>query len=176
MSTELIIRENDEKIDEVEAFMLNNMTLIECPLVHKFTPGLYIRQIYMPATQEGTLVTSQIHKTCHPYNISEGKVLVDIDGKGWVELQAPFNGITKAGTRRILFIIESCTWTTYHPLDFITGEENDWSAEERDKLVDKIESIILEPHINTVTGTDIGSDYKTALTNNKILNQCQLSQ
>lgn len=171
MSNELIIRENDDKIDEVEAFMLNNMKLIECPLVHTFTPGLYIRQIFMPATKEGTLVTSHIHKTCHPYNISDGKVLVDIDGKEWVELQAPFSGITKAGTRRVLYIIENCTWTTYHPLHFITGEENEWGEEEKDKLVDLIESIILEPHINTVTGTDISKDYKIALTNNKTLEQ-----
>jgi len=111
MSKDVIIRENDGRVDELEAFMAENYEVFECPLVHRFTPGMYIREIFMPT---GTLVTSKIHKTEHPYTISKGRVAVSIDGKDWEEFEAPYTGITKPGTRRILYIIEDCIWTTYH--------------------------------------------------------------
>lgn len=111
MSEVSIIRENDDRVDELELFMVENYDTIDCPLTHRFTNGMYIREIFMPA---GSLVTSKIHKTEHPYTISKGKVAVSIDGKDWEELSAPYTGITKPGTRRILYILEDCVWTTYH--------------------------------------------------------------
>ena len=60
----------DEVIDQLEA-VLFNCPQIDCPLVHRFTPGMYIREIFMPA---GTMLTSMIHKTEHPYVVSQGKV------------------------------------------------------------------------------------------------------
>jgi hypothetical protein len=111
MSEDIIIRENDDRVDELEAFMADNYQMIECPLVHRFTPGMYIREIFMPA---GSLITSKIHKTEHPFTVSKGKVAVSIDGQDWEEFEAPYTGITKPGTRRILYIIEDCIWTTYH--------------------------------------------------------------
>jgi hypothetical protein len=111
MSENIIIRENDDRVDELELFMVENYETIDCPLTHRFTPGMYIREIFMPA---GSLITSKIHKTEHPFTISKGKVAVSIDGKDWEEFEAPYTGITKPGTRRILYIIEDCVWSTYH--------------------------------------------------------------
>jgi hypothetical protein len=73
MDQNIVIRENDERVDELEHFMVENYEVIECPLVHRFTPGMYIREIFMPA---GSLITSKIHKTEHPYTISKGKFAV----------------------------------------------------------------------------------------------------
>ena len=84
---------------------------VDMPLQHRFTPGLYTREIFMP---KGTLVISKIHKTEHQYIISKGVVSVWIEGVGTKKLQAPYHGITKPGTRRILFIHEDCIWTTFH--------------------------------------------------------------
>ena len=63
---ELLVEQKtrDEKIDELEAVMLENFPIIDCPLVHRFTEGLYVREIFMPA---GSLITSKIHKTQHQY-------------------------------------------------------------------------------------------------------------
>jgi len=84
---------------------------VDLPLVHRFTPGMYIREIFMPA---GTLVTSAFHKTQHPYVISKGSVLVWIPGETPVRLKAPHTGITDAGTQRLLYIEEDTQWTTFH--------------------------------------------------------------
>lgn len=87
---------------------------MELPLTHRFTPGLYIREIFMP---KGALVVSRIHKTEHPFVVSQGHAAVWVPGEGVVQIKAPFCGITKPGTQRILFIHEDCIWTTFHITD-----------------------------------------------------------
>ena len=165
MQKETIKRENDDRIDELEKAIVDNLNLIDCPLVHRFSDGMYIREIFMLA---GSLVTSKIHNTNHPYTISKGKAMVAIDGSDWVELSAPYTGITEAGTRRVLYILEDCIWTTYHPISRMKVEYNSLELEEKMKLVDEIENEIIEPHVNYLTGTNIHLDYKNKLDKNKI--------
>jgi len=131
------------QIDEAEALLVQ-LPKVECPLKHIFTPGLYIREIFMPA---GTLLTSKIHKTEHPFVVSKGKLNVLLDGK-MEFIEAPYRGVTKPGTRRVLYIIEDTIWTTFHPLPYITGQENDLSEEDILKITDSIEAEIIEFHDN----------------------------
>jgi len=81
-----------------------------CPLKHEYADGCYIRTIFMPA---GTIITSKIHKVCHPYFIMTGKVKV-VTEEGIVEIKAPYNGITPAGTKRAIHVLEDCYWVTVH--------------------------------------------------------------
>lgn len=80
------------------------------PLEHVFADGMYIRKIVMP---KGMLLTSKIHKKTHPYFVMEGEVTVLTD-EGEVRIKAPYAGITKAGTKRVLYIHERCVWITCH--------------------------------------------------------------
>lgn len=83
------------------------------PLQHFFTPGLYIRQIFMPA---GALIVTEIHKTTHPYVVSAGRCLVYLEKeKRWDAVEAPHFGITTPGTRRFLIVVFDTVWTTFHP-------------------------------------------------------------
>jgi hypothetical protein len=160
----MIIRENDDRLDELEVAMLENFEPVHCLTTHKFTDGMYIREIFMPA---GSLITSKIHKTEHPYIVSYGKVAVSIDGDDWNEITAPYTGITIPGTRRVLYIIEDCIWTTFHRVDGMTSEYNNLNDEEKEKIVEKIEEKILEPHLNYLIGTDIKTEYLKALEETK---------
>jgi hypothetical protein len=99
------------QVDTLEQKIMD-MPPAECPVVHRFTPGLYIREILMP---KGILLTSKIHMTEHPYVVSKGVVDVFIEGVGWKKYAAPFTGVTKPHTRRVLFIEEDTVWTTFHP-------------------------------------------------------------
>lgn len=85
---------------------------VECRVVHAFTKGMYIRECHVPA---GTVLTSKIHKTNHPFVITAGDISVWTEGQGWVRHKAPYKGITEPGTRRLLFAHEDTIWTTYHP-------------------------------------------------------------
>ena len=133
MSNDTII---GEKIDQVEA-MLVQYPEVECPLTHSFVPGFYVRTIFMPA---GTMMTSKIHKTQHPYHVSKGKVNVII-GDGIEHIEAPYWGMTEPNTRRILYIVEDCEWTTFHATDKTTPEE--------------VEDDIIEKHDNPLLSDEI---------------------
>jgi hypothetical protein len=115
-----------------ESIVGSGLPLAQFPVVHRFTPGLYIREIFMPA---GSVLTSKIHKTEHPFVISKGVVSVWTAEEGTITLNAPYTGITKPGTRRVLFIHEDTIWTTFH-----VGEENN---------VEAIENRIIEPRVNS---------------------------
>ena len=128
-----ILPADHARIDALEAAMLSGeIRAVDLPLVHRWTPGLYIRQIFMPA---GTLLTSKIHKTEHPYVVTKGRVSVYIPGVGVQELAAGHFGITKPGTRRVLYIHEDTTWITFHPN---VDDEEDLAV---------IEQRLIEPHL-----------------------------
>lgn len=105
------------------------------PVTHRFTPGLYVREIFMP---KGTVLTSRTHKTEHPFVISKGKLRCFDERGGWQQLEAPHTGITKPGTRRLLFIESDTIWTTFHPTN--TTDLLELDAE------------LLEPHENPLLG------------------------
>lgn len=99
-------------VDRVEEELVKSgKELADFPVVHRFTPGLYAREIFMPA---GSLLTSKIHNTEHPFVISSGKVSVWTREHGVITLSAPHTGITLPGTRRVLFVHEDTTWVTFH--------------------------------------------------------------
>jgi len=143
MSREAYI-ESDRMIDELEAKMLQ-YDQIECPLIHRFTPSLYSREIFMPPD---SLVTSKVHATCHQFTVSKGSVYVRINDDNWERIEAPHTAITYPGTRRVLYTEEGCVWTTYHPIQGITGEENSLSEDEKQKLVKEIEDLVLYKYEN----------------------------
>ena len=86
---------------------------VECHLEHVFAPGLYARQIQMPA---GALVVGKIHKHSHVNTISKGRCLVATEF-GYEELVAPHTFVSKPGTKRAVLVLEDTVWTTYHPTE-----------------------------------------------------------
>lgn len=115
----------------------------ECPLIHRFTPGLYIREIFMP---KDTILTSLLHLTTHPFFVLQGDVSVYYHGVPAQRYKAPYTGITEAGTRRMLYTHEDTIWTTCHVTDLTDPDEIIESITSRDfnPLVDKD-----EPRVNT---------------------------
>lgn len=133
----------NERLDELEVKMRNSPDQVDPPLIHYFTPGLYIREIYMAA---GTLILSKIHLTEHPFVISKGSVQVKIKDGDWELLEAPYTGFTYPGTRRVLSIVEDCIWTTFHPTDIhpVDGSEEAIAAAVaaiEDKIIEKNERV-----------------------------------
>jgi hypothetical protein len=106
-------------IDQLEA-MLATQPPAEMPVTHRWTPGLYIREILIPA---GTIATSMEHRTEHPFVLSSGVVEV-VDSHGNAQLlQAPHTGITLPGTKRALRALTDVVWTTFHVTDKQDVEE-----------------------------------------------------
>lgn len=102
----------DHKRIDAMQYAFQDAPQADCPLTHRFTPGMYCRELLMPA---GTLVVSRQHKTEHPYVVLSGRAMVSVPGEGVKVLEAGHVGITKPGTRRALYILEDCRWITFHP-------------------------------------------------------------
>jgi hypothetical protein len=109
---------------------------VECPLTHRFTPGMYIREIFMP---KGSIVTSLLHLTTHPFFILKGDVNVYYPGLPVERYIAPYTGVTKAGTRRLLYNNEDTVWITCHITDLTDPDEimESITANDFNPLIDK---------------------------------------
>ena len=86
---------------------------VEMPLKHHFAPGVYMREIFMPA---GSIVIGKIHRTEHFNIIQKGKVTL-YDEHGSTTLEAPVTFVSKAGVQKLLYIHEDCVWSTVHVTD-----------------------------------------------------------
>jgi len=82
-----------------------------CPLKHSFAPGIYVREIFIPA---GTLMVGKIHKHEHPNFLMSGEVKVITESQGEEILKAPMSIISPSGTKRFLLAITDVVWITVH--------------------------------------------------------------
>lgn len=146
--------ETNDKIDELESRMID-YPKVDCPLVHRFIGGTYVREIFMPA---GSMVTSMIHKTTHPFFVLKGRVSVYSENDGVQVLEAPYIGATTPNTRRVLYIHEDTVWATVHLTDI---KPEDDSEEEVLKAVQLIEDAIIEKHENPLLGGVIKNNVLT---------------
>lgn len=83
---------------------------IDCPLNHTFAPGLYAREIFVP---KDTIVVTKIHKLDHFTFVLKGDCSVYQNGDV-KRVKAPCMFLTKAGTKRAVYVHEDTVWTTVH--------------------------------------------------------------
>jgi len=113
------------KIEQVESHLLD-LPQVECPVVHHFGPGIYIREVTLPA---GTLAIGHAQRFDHLNIMLTGAVaMVGDDGQTKV-LRAPMIFVGKPG-RKLGYVLETCIW------------QNVYATEERD--IDKLESMFLD--------------------------------
>lgn len=138
-------KDHHQMIDELEAKM-QEYEPVDCKWQHVFVPGMYERTIFMPA---GSLITSLVHKEKHRYNVSKGAAYVQINVGEWKMIEAPFRGTTEAGTRRVLYILSECEWTTYHCTNKVPDDESEDAIL---RAVDEIFDDLYENRSNPLLG------------------------
>lgn len=102
----------NDQIENLERELLN-LPQLECPLKHNFAPGVYMREITMPA---GSFIIGHEHLTEHFNVVLTGKARVMIDGV-IEDLIAPSYFISKPNVRKVLYIVEEMKFATIHPTD-----------------------------------------------------------
>jgi hypothetical protein len=80
------------------------------PVKHSFADGCYIREIFNPANE---LLVTKIHKKEHPFFLMQGEMSI-LTEDGIKHLKAPYHGITKPGTKRIIYTHSDCIFITVH--------------------------------------------------------------
>jgi len=89
------------------------------PVKHTFADGCYVREIFNPA---GEVLVTKIHKKEHPFFLMSGKMSILTDD-GVVHLEGPHHGITKPGTKRIIYTHTDCVFVTVHATNKTSVEE-----------------------------------------------------
>mgnify|MGYP003148554126 FL=1 len=107
------------KEDNEEEFNRSITGEIEGAVTHNFADGQYIRTIVMP---KGLVVTTKIHNQNHPFFIMTGEVSI-FSEQGVQQIKAPYHGITKRGTKRVLYVHEECIFITVHCTDKLNLKE-----------------------------------------------------
>lgn len=99
-----------ERVDRLEASMLE-LPQVACPIRHHFAPGIYAREISIPA---GTVVVGVVHKTDNLIIVSKGRLQV-VTPEGTAEVRAGDTLMCKAGTKNCVLALEDARWTNVLP-------------------------------------------------------------
>lgn len=101
-----------EGMEEIKNFLMDPTTeQTELPLKHSFAPGVYAREMEIPA---GTLLIGKIHKHRHHNFLMKGSIIVLTEANGVELLQAPLMIVSEEGTQRIGYAVTDTIWTTIH--------------------------------------------------------------
>ncbi len=93
----------------VQAVVANAVPQVDCPVRHYFAPGVFAREITIPA---GTLLAGYAHKTTNLAVLSAG-VLSLLTDDGPVIIRAPHVVTVKAGTRNCAIALETAVFTNF---------------------------------------------------------------
>lgn len=99
-------------IDAAETEMLAQPQ-VDCPVTHRFGPGVYIREVFMP---KGAYIVGHRHTTPHINIMLTGVIgLLNDDGTETV-LHAPQTFVAQPG-RKVAYIYEDVIWQNVHATD-----------------------------------------------------------
>ena len=104
------ISDLEKAIIEIDGSMTGELLHKTNPVKHTFAGGCYIREIYNPAHE---LIITKIHKKEHPFFLMKGEMSI-LTEDGIDHIKAPYQGVTKIGTKRAIYTHEECIFITVH--------------------------------------------------------------
>lgn len=128
------IKDRRDKI-QLLAKEMQKLPQVECPVIHRFSPGCYLREIFMP---KDTYVIGKIHATEHFNIILKGKVTV-ITAEGQEVFEAPHTFVSEAGVQKVVYMHEDCIWQTVHVTD-----KTDIDEIEKDVIVESYDQLLID--------------------------------
>lgn len=99
------LRERVERFErELEA-----LPQVDCPVRHYFAPGLYAREMTIPA---GAALVGAVHKSENLAVLSKGRMVL-ATAQGPVEIRAPHTLTVKPGDKNSAVALEDSVWTNF---------------------------------------------------------------
>lgn len=90
---------------------VNTLPQVECPVRHYFAPGLFAREISLPA---GTVLVGAVHKVENLAVLSKGSLALATP-TGAVVINAPYTLTVKPGDKNSATALEDSVWTNFLP-------------------------------------------------------------
>ena len=112
---------------------------VECPLVHHFAHGVYVREVTIPA---GTIVIGKIHRYATINILLKGEITV-ITETGTQRLAAPCTFVSPPGTKKAAFTHTEVIWS-----NACATESTDPEEAERELTCDDYEDGGFLEHVN----------------------------
>lgn len=109
---------NSMSVAEIQDEM-KKLPQAECPVFHHFADGCYARELHIA---KGVALVGALHKTCHHFVVSKGKIVVKNGNHNQV-LKAGYHGITKSGDKRMIIGLEDSIMTTFHVTELTDPDE-----------------------------------------------------
>lgn len=106
------------------------------PLRHHFAPGVYMRELTIPA---GVMLTGKTHKTAHMNIISAGDITVWTE-EGMKRIRAPYTFMSLPGTKRVGYAHADTVWTTVH----VNADDKTDPAEIEAEVIDHASEQVLD--------------------------------
>ena len=88
------------------ALVVSSLPQVECPVYHRFGPGIYIREAHFP---KGSLIVGHEHLHSHVNVLLKGKIQLIDGNKSPTVLEAPYMFVAEPG-RKIGFMLEDVIW------------------------------------------------------------------
>ena len=121
---DVAVLSNIQKIELAEYYLKNyfegtEQAAKELPLEHFICNKTYTRQITLP---KDIILTGKVHNFDHTSIISKGDVTIMTD-EGVTRIKAPTTWISKAGTKRLIYVHEETIWATIHQSEHTIVED-----------------------------------------------------
>jgi hypothetical protein len=111
-------------VEEIANNLLDLNSPVEMPVKNHFSPGVYVREIAIPA---GTVIVGKVHKTRYLNILQSGLATIITPYRKFL-VAGPCTFESFEGEQKIGIIHEDCVWSTVH-----VTEETDV-----DKIVEEI--------------------------------------
>ena len=90
--------------------LLGSLPQVDLPVKHHFAPGVYVREIFMPA---GSRVIGKVHKTRHLNIVISGKITIwTVHGR--MDITGPCTFESMGGVQKVLYMHTDCIYMTVH--------------------------------------------------------------
>lgn len=103
----------NKKIEQIANNLLDLNSPVEMPVKHNHSPGVYVREIFMPAK---SVVIGKVHKTRHLNIIQSGLVTIITPYRKFL-VAGPCTFESFEGEQKIGIIHEDTVWSTVHVTD-----------------------------------------------------------
>ena len=111
--TQVAMPSMDDRIEKIANCLLDLNSPVEMPVKHHHSPGVYIREITLPA---GTVLVGKVHKTRHLNVVQSGLVTIITPYRKFL-VAGPCTFESFEGEQKIGIVHEVCVWSTVHVTD-----------------------------------------------------------